>query len=145
MRMTLAAKGRFAPPPVLRQPLEAVSAVVQSWPEIVSATHWHYADSRRIDGSDFYRGEVELGHIHVDGEMHLATSPSIARALIERRFAIPFRWPGAEWVMFMIRSDKDARHAERLMRLGYDYLGSASEAALIAEMDQRIGEEAVAA
>ena len=138
MRMMLADKGRFAPPPVLRSPLQAVSAAVQSWPGVISATHWHYADSNAVDGSDFYRGHDELGHIHVDGEVHLATSPSIARALIERGLATRFRWPGAEWAMFFIRSERDARHAEWLFRLGYDHLGGASDASLVAAMDERV-------
>ena len=112
MRMMLADKGRFDRPPMLRSPLEAVSAAVRSWPGIVSATHWHYANSSMIDGADFYRGQEELGHIHTDGELHLATSPTIARALVDRGLAVPFRWPGEEWVMYMIRSDEDACHAE---------------------------------
>ncbi len=125
MRMALAAKGRFAPPPVLRSPLQAVSAEVQSWPGVVSATHWHYARPHEVDGADFYVGEDELGHVHVDGELHLATSPAIAGELIARRLATRFRWPGDEWCMFTIRSDEDARHAIWLLRIGYDHLREA--------------------
>ena len=139
MRMTLAEKGRFAPPPILRSPLQAASEEIQSWPGIVSATHWHYADSRVIDGADFYVGEEELGHIHVDGELHLATSPTIAKALIDQGLATRFRWPGSEWVMFIVRTDADARHAVWLMRLGYDHLDGVPDATLMDAMRERAG------
>ena len=65
MRMSLADKGRFTSPPILQNPLQATSAEVQSWPGIVSATHWRYARSHEIDGADFYVGDDELGHIGV--------------------------------------------------------------------------------
>ena len=79
MRMKLSAKGRHAPPPVLNAPFQGLSEKVQSWPGIVAATHWHFSRNGQVDGADFYRGDEELGHIHLDGEIHLATSPAIAR------------------------------------------------------------------
>lgn len=132
MRMKLSAKGRRAPPPVLDAPFQGLSEEVQSWPGIVAATHWHLSRSGQVDGADFYRGDEELGHIHLDGEVHLATSPAIARALVGAGAAQPFPWAGAgEWVTFRMRAEADVRHAERLMRMAYDYLGGTSEAKVI--------------
>ncbi len=120
------------PPPVLDAPFQGLSEAVQSWPGIVAATHWHFSRSGQVDGADFYRGGEELGHIHLDGEVHLATSPAIARALIAAGAAERFPWAGTgEWATYRIRSGAGLRHAERLFRLSYDYLGGKAEAALI--------------
>ncbi|RXH55368.1 Transcriptional regulator, TetR family [Granulicella sibirica] len=35
-----------------------------------------------MDGADFYRANDEMGHIHLDGDLHLALSPVLASALI---------------------------------------------------------------
>ena len=132
MRMRLSDKGRIVSPPVLDAPFQELSEVVRSWPGIVTATHWHFSHSGQVDGADFYRGDEELGHIHLDGEIHLATSPAITRALIAAGAAERFPWAGAaEWTTYRVRSRADLRHAERLFRLGYDYLGGASEDALV--------------
>lgn len=132
MRMKLAAKGRRAPPPVLDGPFQGLSEEVQSWPGIVAATHWHFLRTSLVDGADFYRGDEELGHIHLDGEVHLATSPAIARALIGAQLAEPFPWSRAgEWVTYRIHSEEGIRHAERLMRMAYDYLGGTPDFDLI--------------
>lgn len=140
MRMTLAAKGRFAPPPVLDAPLQRLSAEVQSWPGIIAATHWHFSGNGHVDGADFYRGEDELGHLHLDGELHLATSPALARSLIRAELARPFPWADTEeWVVYRIGSERDTRHAEWLLRLAYDHLGGAPEPELLARVERVAG------
>lgn len=92
MRMTLAAKGRFAPPPVLDDRLQGLSETVGSWPEIVSATHWQFSHNGQVDGADFYRGEDELGHIHLDGNVHIVTTPALAAAMIAGGLARRAPW-----------------------------------------------------
>ena len=140
MRMRLAEKGRIVPPPMLDAPFQKLSEVVRSWPGIVSATHWHFSRSGQVDGADFYRGDDELGHIHLDGEVHLAPSPAITRALIAAGAAERFPWAdNGEWATYRIRSEAGLRHAERLFRLGYDYLGGASETGLV-KAAAKIGE-----
>ena len=54
----------------LKGPAQSVSAEIQSWPGIIAATHWFLYDRTQVDGADFYVGEKELGHIHLDGELH---------------------------------------------------------------------------
>ena len=140
MRMTLAAKGRFAPPPVLDAPLQRLSEAVQSWPGIVAATHWHFSGNGHVDGADFYRGQDELGHVHVDGALHLATSPALGRALIGAGLARPFPYAdGDVWVLYRVRSTADVRHAEWLLRLAYDQLGGAPEHELLARVARGAG------
>jgi len=130
--MTLSAKGRIAPPPVLAAPFRTLSEEVQSWPGIVAATHWHLSRNGQVDGADFYRGADELGHIHLYGEVHLVTTPSLTRALVDARLVRPFPFAGAkDWSVYRIQSDDGLRHAEWLMRLAYDYLGGTSEVELL--------------
>ncbi len=132
MRMKLSSKGRRLPPPVLNHPYQQLSEKVQSWPAIESSTHWHLSRNGQVDGADFYRGTEELGHIHLNGDLHLATSSAIAKALIKAKLALRFPYAGCEeWVLYRIRTEADVRQAESLMRLAYEYLGGTQEEELI--------------
>ncbi len=75
------AKGPLAPPPVLGGTVQAVADSVAAWPEVEATTHWRLDDQSRIDGIDFYVGPDELGHIHLDGSIHLATTPELGAAV----------------------------------------------------------------
>lgn len=139
MRMKRSAKGRFAPPPLLDGRLQGLSEEVQSWPEIVAATHWHFSRNGEVDGADFYRGEEELGHIHMDGDVHIVTTPALATAMIAGGFTRQAPWLADDWVVFRIRADGDVAQAERLTRLAYDGLGGVPEAELIAALTRSVG------
>ncbi len=76
-----------------------------------------------MDGVDFYVGEHELGHIHLDAIAHLATPPELGRLLVEQGLAkrFPYGGPAYEgWVLFRIRNAAEAAHAAWLFRLAYD-------------------------
>ena len=83
-------KGALTPAPLLEGALQIVAKAVADWPGISATTHWHFHDRSRVDGIDFYLGDKELGHIHLDGSLHLATSPSLGKELIALRLARPF-------------------------------------------------------
>ena len=85
-------KGPIAPPPVLGGKLGAVSEIVTAWPGVTPTVHWDLDDHTRVDGIDFYVGDLELGHLHLDGSLHLATSPTLGAALIAEGLAKPFRY-----------------------------------------------------
>ena len=76
------AKGPLAPPPVLGGPAQAVADAVAAWPEVEASTHWRFNDPTRVDGIDFYVGPHELGHIHLDGSIHLATTPELGAEMV---------------------------------------------------------------
>ena len=122
--MSLKQKGALRPPPALAEPFERVSQAIQGWPGIVAATHWHLSRNRQIDGADFYVGDEELGHLNLDGEVHLATilglSVPLVRAGLARRFPCGGSYAG--WVEVSIRTEADAEHAIWLFRLNYDRL-----------------------
>ncbi len=118
------AKGPLAPTPVLGGALQAVADAVAAWPGVEATTHWHFADQRRVDGIDFYVGPDELGHLHLDGSMHLATTPDLGAELIAQGLARPFPWARG-WTM------ADTRHggvdaAVALFRRNYDRLRPAA-------------------
>lgn len=85
-------KGPVQRPPVIDGPLQSIVDVVAGWPGIDTTVHWHLFDKSRVDGVDFYLDEEELGHLHLDGSIHLATSPSLGKLLVAESAALPFRY-----------------------------------------------------
>ena len=83
-------KGPVVPPPALSGALAAVADGISVWPGVIATGHWTFYKPRQIDGIDFYVGDEELGHIHLDGDLHLATSPNLAKAMIANGLARPF-------------------------------------------------------
>ena len=119
--LKLESKGPVVPPPVLAEPMQSVSAEIPTWPGIIAATHWQLYRPTEVDGADFYVGEAELGHIHLDGEVHLATSLEQRRTLVAAGLARPFPYYES-WVETSIKSTDDAARALRLFKLNYDRL-----------------------
>ncbi len=128
--MKLKDKGPVIAPPVLAGWAQSVSLEIQSWPDIVCATHWLFGNPTVVDGTDFYVGETELGHIHLGGEIHLVLSKALKKAVIDAGFAQPFRWD-ANFVQFPIDSRHSAQHALWLFRLAYDRINGVSESDLL--------------
>jgi Family of unknown function (DUF5519) len=128
--MKLTDKGPVIAPPMLAGWAQTVSLEIQSWSDIVAATHWRFGDPTVVDGADFYVGEHELGHIHLDGEIHLVLSKTLRNAIIDSEFAKPFRWD-ANFAQFPIKSRHSAQHALWLFRIGYDRLKGTNESDLL--------------
>jgi hypothetical protein len=135
--MRLETKGEIRPPPKLTGPAQSVSSEIQSWPGVIAATHWFLYDTTQVDGADFYVGEKELGHIHLDGELHLGVTAGLRERLIEAGFADALPWAD-DWVQSPITNRKEARHALWLFRLAYDRLRGAP----VAQLRQRIRDAA---
>ena len=118
------AKGPLAPPPVLDGPLQAVADAIAAWPEVEATTHWRLGDHTRVDGIDFYVGRDELGHIHLDGSIHLATTPELGAKLVTEGLGRPFPWARG-WTMASI-SRLGVYAAVALFRRNYDRLRPAA-------------------
>ncbi len=127
-------EGPIKPAPQLNGLPEDVSTELQSWPGLIAATHWRLGDSSRVDGVEFHveRGG-ELGHIHLNGEIHLALTKALRDRLVALKLAKPFRWSEA-WVTAPITSSQEADQALWLFRLGYDRLSSTPEETLFARI-----------
>ena len=118
------AKGPLAPPPRLGGQIQAVSDAVAAWPEIEATTHWRLNDQSRVDGIDFYVGSDELGHIHLDGSIHLATTPELGAQLVAEGLGKPFAWARGWTTASINRLGVDA--AVALFRRNYDRLRPAA-------------------
>ena len=132
--MTLEEKGPIMPPPRLREFPQQVSEEIQGWKDITAATHWNLYNRSEPDGADFYVGREELGHIHLNGEVHLATGKELAAALIKNKVGKKFRY-GNEWVTTSIDSTKDVTHALWLFGLNYKRIKGTSMEKLISEIN----------
>jgi hypothetical protein len=124
--MKLEEKGKILPPPVLNKYSEMVSREIQQWQNIIAATHWYLYDTTKVDGADFYVGEEELGHIHLNGEVHLATDKKLKKLLLDNKMAQKFPY-GENWVQFHINSKADAERAILLFRLNYKRINGAAQ------------------
>lgn len=116
--MLLKHKGPIQPAPKLSGPAAGVAEAIATWPGVIAATHWHLSRSNEIDGVDFYVAEEELGHIHLDGEVHLATSIDLRSILLNAGFARPFPWY-KDWIETSIKTSADAEHALWLFEINY--------------------------
>ncbi len=128
--MKLAQKGSFAPPPRLPHAAQALSELLACWPRVHARTHWRLGDERFVDGADFYLGQDELGHLHLDGEAHVAVGEKLADALVRAGLASRFRWSPA-FVTHPIASEADVKHGAWLFQLRYDALEGAAEPELL--------------
>ena len=90
--MKLNDKGPIAPPPELSKHLQFVSDRIQSWSGVLAATHWDLYSPSQVDGADFYLGDDELGHIHLNGEVHIPLSANDHGFAIATGLARPFRY-----------------------------------------------------
>lgn len=118
------AKGPMAAAPRLQGDLQAVVDQVASWPGVEASTHWHFADQTQIDGVDFYVDGDELGHLHLDGSIHLATSPTLSAELVAEGLGAPFRYARG-WTQSRV-SGLGVDGAAAFFRRNYDRLRPAA-------------------
>jgi hypothetical protein len=115
-------KGRFAPPPTLEPAhAQALSETLAAWPDVHARTHWFLGDESTVDGADFYVGEDELGHLHLDGEAHIAVGLELRDALVRAKLARPFAFSRA-FVTWPVDSAAAREHAQWLFSLRYELL-----------------------
>ena len=129
--MKLSEKGRFSPPPALPKHAEVVSKTLASWAEVHARTHWLLGDDSQVDGADFYVGDEELGHLHLEGQAHVATGAALGKALVAAHLASPFRW-SSKFVVHDVARAADVAHALWLFRLAYDRAKGVTDDELIA-------------
>ena len=80
--MKLSEKGRFQARPALPLHAETLAERLASWSNVQARTHWELGDELVVDGADFYVGESELGHLHMDGTAHVPQPSPVAEALL---------------------------------------------------------------
>ena len=85
------AKEPLAPRSDLLGTIGRIAEVVATWPGVIATTHWSL-DYSEMEGVNFYLGDRELGHIFLDGSIHLATSPALGAAIVAEMLGKPSRW-----------------------------------------------------
>ena len=128
--MSRTEKGRVAPAPRLEAAAQAVADEVAALPDVTAQAHWEIGSQTRVNGTDFYVGEEELGHIHLDGEAHVPVGPALADGLIAARLGRRFRWSRA----FVVVDTTDSEAALRVFRLRRAQIAGEDEAALRAQI-----------
>jgi hypothetical protein len=132
--MKLSEKGRFAPPPSLPAHAEVVSKALASWDGVHARTHWLLGDENEVDGADFYFGDEEIGHLHLEGQAHVATGLALRKSLVAAKLAGPFRW-NTKFVVHDVARTSDVEHALWLFRLAYDRAHGVSDEDLITRVN----------
>ena len=87
-----------------------------------------------MDGADFYVGEEEIGHLHLEGQAHVATGLALRKALVAAKLAAPFRW-SSKFVVHDVARASDVEHALWLFRLAYDRARGVNDEELAARVD----------
>ncbi len=143
--MTLTEKGPIRPVPSLSALLEPISQAVQRWPGVSAFVHWDlYRVGEKVDGADFYVDgeEQELGHLHLDGDLHLPLPHALRDSLLAAGLARPFPYGTTDevgWVAYHVRSAADARQVEWLFRLNYDFLRGTPLTELLTRVAEWVG------
>ncbi len=133
--MKLSEKGRFSAPPALPEHAQIASKSIASWADVHARTHWLLGDETQVDGADFYVGEEEIGHLHLDGQAHVATGLVLRKALVAAKLASPFRW-SSKFVVHDVARAADVEHALWLFRLAYDRAKGMTDADLITRVHE---------
>ena len=129
--MSRTAKGRVAPPPELPPHAQLVADRVAELPGVIAQAHWEIGSETEVNGTDFYVDEHEVGHIHLDGEAHIAVGAGLASVLIARRLARRFRWSDA----FIVVDTADRERAVQLFELRLAQIAGLDARALRARID----------
>ncbi len=133
--MTRRDKGRIAAPPTLGPAAQRVADEVAALPGVTVQAHWEIGSQTEVNGTDFYVGEEELGHIHLDGEAHVPLGAALARQVIEAKLARRFRWSTA----FVVVDTSDREAARWVFELRHAQIAGASEPDLRARIAARRG------
>ena len=136
--MSRKAKGRVAAPPRLDGAAQEVSSKVATLPDVIVQAHWEIGSQTDVNGTDFYVGENELGHIHLDGEAHIPVGRELADLLIRRRLARRFRWSRE----FVALDTEDVAHAAWVFGLRRAQIDGVGHAELCERVDRHVAEHA---
>ena len=110
--MQRAEKGPPGPAPDLEGVVGDVARAVAALPGVAASVHWHLYQPTEIDGADFYRGEAELGHIHLDGWAHVRLTRAARDAALARGIGEPAPWRGyADWLHLHVTDRATAAQA----------------------------------
>lgn len=93
--------------------VQTVINIVSAWESVSTHTH-------RFGGVEFKLDKVEIGHVHGHGLVDIPFTRKLRELLVEAGQAQPHHLlADSGWISFYLRSQADAEHAVRLLRLSY--------------------------
>jgi hypothetical protein len=131
--MSRQAKGRIAPAPILAGNAQHTAEQVAALDGVSAQAHWEIGSQQDVNGTDFYVGAEELGHIHLDGEAHIPVGAHIVDALVKAKLASRFRWSA----QFAVVDAHDVDAALWLFRLRHAQIAGAASLELIERISAR--------
>ena len=131
--MSRPAKGRVAPAPRLADKPQQTADLVAALPNVAVQAHWEIGSQEHVNGTDFYVGAQELGHIHLDGEAHIPVGAEIAALLVQAKLAKRFRWSAH----FVVVNAADTDVASWTFALRHAQIAGVSHADLTARIAAR--------
>lgn len=135
--MKLRNPGPVEPAPALQGFTGELAETVARWPGVTAYTHWQLGSPGVVDGAEFHLGDPELGHIHLDGTVHIPLNSALASLLVRKGIGQNPSWSDA-WITCPVRSASDMQHAAWLFQLSYDRITGTVDDDLV----RRIGDEA---
>lgn len=139
--MSRQAKGRVAPPPRLGRAAQRVADGVGALPGVAVQAHWEIGSQTQVDGTDFYVGEDELGHIHLDGEAHVPLGRALTDELVRAKLGRRFPWSRD----FVVVDTDDAAHAIWVFGLRRAQIDEVAARELRARVQARLADDATRA
>lgn len=128
----------MAPPPRLDGAAQAVSEKVAALPDVIVQAHWEIGSQTEVNGTDFYVGEDELGHIHLEGEAHIPVGRELADVLVQARLARRFYWSRE----FVALDTDDVAHAAWVFGLRRAQIDGVGHAELCERVERHLAERA---
>ena len=91
---------------------------VRRLPGVTAYTHWRLGSPGVVDGAELHVGDPELGHIHLDGSVHIPLTAPLASLLVSKEFGQTPYWSNT-WITIPVRSSQDVEHAAWLFCLAH--------------------------
>lgn len=133
--MKLCNPGALIAAPVLEGRAAEIAAAVERLPGVVSHTHWLLDDPQTVDGAEYHLGDEAIGHIHLDGSVHLPMD-RLAAPLVDAGLATYTPW-SRSWVMLSHQPDTLTSDAVWLFELACNRVSNVNHAELLVQVRHR--------
>ena len=115
--MKLRNPGPIRPAPDLHGQAATIAEAVERMVGVTAHTHWMRGDSKTVDGAEYHLGDLELGHVHLDGSVHLPMGP-LAASVVDASLAAYPPW-SKTWVSLAAQANGSASKAIWLFELAH--------------------------
>lgn len=133
--MQLCNPGALIAAPQLTGLAAEIAAAIERLPGVVSHTHWLLGDPETVDGAEYHLGDEPLGHIHIDGSVHLPMD-TLTTPLVEAGLAEYTPW-SRRWAMLPPDARSSPSDAIWLFKLACARASGVQQASLLENIRER--------